>query len=412
MSVYGPPTGTGGAGGAGVYLGAGTLTNTGIITGGAGGLGLAQGGAGGVGVWLDYGTLVTSGTITGGAGGHGNVSDGATGDAVVFAQSNPFYAATLIIEAGAVFNGLVVASLTAHDVLELGGSAAGTIGGLGTDFTNFPTITEAAGAHWTLDGLNMLGGATALQLDGLLNVTGSLVANGPVSVGAHGDLSAGAGGEIDIGAELTLAGGTLSGQGAFSVGAGPGVGPSGTISGFGTIANGNVYDGGTVVATGGTLSLQRSSIQSSGATFLIDSNAVLQIGSGGFLSDVVFAAGGRGHLIIGGALATATAGTLTGFGSGDVIDLTKLGASAADFSGGVLAVPDGAHTDILTFTGGITAANLRFTSDGHGGTDVSYAPAAAIRPPGAAQAAQLDTSLRDQTQSGSLPDMILEHWHV
>jgi autotransporter family porin len=382
VNVYGPPAGTGGAGGAGVSFGGGTFTNTGVITGGTGGYGLLQGGAGGAGVYLDGATLVNAGTIAGGAGGFGNLSDGATGDAVLFAPTaHSGSESTLVIEPGAVFDGLVVASAAANDVLELGGKAPGTIGDLGIDFINFSSIIEEAGSDWSITRLNELGTSTTLQVEALLSVTVTLVADGPVDVGRHGDLVVAAGGGIGIGTNLVLTGGTVSGLGAFSVGAGPGVGPGGTISGFGTLAVGGSYNGGTVIATGGTLSLQgpyaTSYIESLGTTFLIDSGAALQIDSSGLLSNVVLAPGGQATLIVGNALTPSIDVTLTGFGSGDIIDLKDLVASSADFSGGTLAVPNGPYPytdDILFFTGGITAANLKFISDRHGGTDVSFVP--------------------------------------
>jgi hypothetical protein len=139
---------TGGAGGVGVNLLAGTLTNSGSITGGAGGAGTSTGGHGGSGVFLDGGsTLITSGTISGGAGGTGTTT-GAAGDAVQFGT----VASTLIVDPGAVFNDKVVANASVHDVLELSGTQlGGTAITLGTEFTNFSTLDFAAGAAWTAD---------------------------------------------------------------------------------------------------------------------------------------------------------------------------------------------------------------------------------------------------------------------
>jgi hypothetical protein len=138
---------TGGAGGAGVNLLAGTLTNSGSITGGTGGTGTTTGGHGGSGVFLDGGTLINSGTISGGQGGPGTPI-GTAGDAVKFGSA----ASTLMVDPGAVFNGHVVASASVTDVLELSGTqAGGTVIGLGTEFTNFSTLTFLPGAAWTVD---------------------------------------------------------------------------------------------------------------------------------------------------------------------------------------------------------------------------------------------------------------------
>jgi hypothetical protein len=130
------------------FKAAGTLTNNGSITGGAGGTGSSTtGGAGGAGVFLNGGTLTNNGSITGGAGGVGT-PNGAAGDAVQFGT----VASTLIVDPGAVFNDKVVANASVHDVLELSGTqSGGTAITLGTEFTNFSTLDFASGAAWTAD---------------------------------------------------------------------------------------------------------------------------------------------------------------------------------------------------------------------------------------------------------------------
>jgi hypothetical protein len=156
--------GESGAGGTGADLLAGTLTNTGSIAGGAGASnnkGLA-GGAGGAGVSLSGGTLITSGTISGGAGGTGTPT-GAAGHAVTFGTA----ASTLIVDPGAVFNGLVVAHASAGDVLELSGTqSGGTAITLGTQFTNFTTLEFASGAAWTADATKADLTTNPLTIDG------------------------------------------------------------------------------------------------------------------------------------------------------------------------------------------------------------------------------------------------------
>jgi len=142
----------GGAGGVGVTLSSGaTLTNSGSITGGMGG-GVdpgytGTGGQGGAGMFLNGPTLTTSGSISGGSGGSGTVN-GAAGDAVQFG----LVTSTLVVEPGAVFNGQVAANASVHDVLKLSGiQGVGSAITLGKQFTGFSVLDFASGAAWTAD---------------------------------------------------------------------------------------------------------------------------------------------------------------------------------------------------------------------------------------------------------------------
>jgi autotransporter family porin len=161
-------SGVAAAGGNGVDLAGGALNNTGTITGGAGGYGVYQGGAGGIGVYVNGGTMITSGTISGGAGGHGGTINGADGVAVKFGAAD----STLVIDAGARFNGAIVANSAANDTLVLAGNVDGLLSGFGTSVTGFTSIDEAAHAHWTLngtiDGVSVLaiGSGATLDLNG------------------------------------------------------------------------------------------------------------------------------------------------------------------------------------------------------------------------------------------------------
>jgi hypothetical protein len=175
--------GTGGVGGAGaVVSGGGYLDNSATLIGGTGGAGgyndiagvlsrTGVGGAGGIGVYLDGCTLLNAGTIGGGAGGIGTV-DGANGAAIVFGS----IAGTLIAGAGAVFTGTVAANATVADVLELSGTSAVALAGLGTSFTGFNDIAFATGAARTLrgDAAGLAGGQTIAGFTGMdtLQLTG------------------------------------------------------------------------------------------------------------------------------------------------------------------------------------------------------------------------------------------------
>ena len=284
-TILGGPGGNGygdgaesGYGGTGLALGAGSAVNHGDIVGGKGG---RYGGGGGAGVVLDGGTLTNFGTISGG--GYGTDSFiGTEGDAVQFG----YLAATLIVHAGAAFDGLVAAAADAADTLRLAG-AAGTLTGLGTQFTGFSDITENLGATWTLTGANTLDTGAGLRALGDLTIAGTL--------------------------------------------------------------------------TGGAL--------------LIGTTADLSVTGSLGLDKIHFAAGGGGTLSIGAA--ASVTGTLTGFASGDLIDVAKI-ATTFTIHGGTLILENGSSAvETLTLAGAYTAANFNLAPDMHGGTDITFVPDAA-----------------------------------
>jgi hypothetical protein len=180
-----------------------TFFNSGQITGGAGGAGTKYGGAGGDGVYLSYGTLTDSGTITGGAGGYGKMGGGANGDAIRLGVH-----ATLIVENGAVFNGLVLAeggTGKAADTLELSGTSSTPLTDIGTQITGFHDIEFAANAAWTLAG-GTTGLTSGQQITGFtssdaIELTNAAAAQGQVHVHTAGVVTITAGGdnyELDI----------------------------------------------------------------------------------------------------------------------------------------------------------------------------------------------------------------------
>jgi autotransporter-associated beta strand protein len=108
----------------------GSIDNTGMITGAS----ISE-----ISISGAAGTLTNAGTITG------------DGDAVQFEGA---FADRVIVDPGAVFNG-IVAGGSGTNTLELAaGSTAtqGTLAGFGTEFSGFGTITFDSGASWELDG--------------------------------------------------------------------------------------------------------------------------------------------------------------------------------------------------------------------------------------------------------------------
>jgi hypothetical protein len=372
-----------GNGGAGVVIdGNGTVSNSGFILGGGGGTatypGGADGGNGGVGVYISGGTLITSGTIAGGKGGSGTRSDGAAGDAVQFGA----VAATLIIDPGAVFDGLVAANVSVNDTLALAGTSAGAVAGLGTEFTGFTTLNEQAGANWALQGANTLASTTTLTDAGALTITGTLIDAGRATVTGQGVLGATGVGAVQI-ANITLSGGDLTvGAGTKFVvgdrlaGAAPGiliVESGASVTGYGALA-GSLDDVGVIVAEGGTLALAGRAAGPGSIT--IDSGATLSAASALSVATVAFAAGSETLAL--GAPSSVTS-TLTGFGGLDVIDLLKTKATSLAFLGDKLSISNGATlVATLTFEGSYSTADFTLTSDGKGGTDIGFAHAAGL----------------------------------
>jgi hypothetical protein len=404
--------GNGSTGGTGVVLTKGSLTNAGLIVGGQGagsyyesgpgGVGLAiyggvaasrgviiggagsndysgSGGNGGAGVFLDGGTFIATEAVSGGAGGYGfnAAEDGAAGDAVLFGS----VASTLAISVATKFTGDVVANSGVNDVLELTESYAATLTGLGSALTGFTTVDEAAGTNWVLAGANALGAGTTLLDAGKLTVTGTLTDAGAATISGAGLLDAKGPVQID---RVTLAGGTLDGGptgtivvGTTLAGAAPTVltvQAGATLSGFGTIEGLPVLDDGNIVAQHGTLTMDNVAVSGTG-TVTISSGATAISGEL-LVPTLVFGAGGDATLDL--VIPSSFISTNVGFASGDVIDLEKLVATTLSFLGGTLTLDNGnTLVDQLYFAGGLTKADFALQSDGHGGTDVVFAGAAA-----------------------------------
>ncbi|WP_297492397.1 Hint domain-containing protein [Acidocella sp.] len=134
----------GGAGGTGVFLGAGTLDNEGIVLGGSS----HQAGGYGINVFGTFGTtLINGGTISGGQNASGSIATAILFDAATIAS-------TLVAETGAVFIGAVDVAGTAPDTLLLAAGTQQTAGTLdmGGSFSGFATIAFAADTPWSLSG--------------------------------------------------------------------------------------------------------------------------------------------------------------------------------------------------------------------------------------------------------------------
>ena len=224
-------TGRGGIGLA-VY---GQATNYGTITGGAGGNAVSgNGGHGGTGVLINGGTLIDDGTISGGQGGSATAgSAGVMGDAVQFGAM----AGELLVEAGAVFNGVVQANANVADVLVLGGTGAASFNDFDATFRDFTNVT--IGGNWFVQG-----GAGAVGID---IASGETLTNQGAITGGH-SVARGNGG---IGVDINT-GGTVINQGSIGGGAGYGSATGPGNGGIGVTINAGAYLNNAGTVTGGS----------------------------------------------------------------------------------------------------------------------------------------------------------------
>ena len=304
----------------------------------------------------------------------GAAGNGAAGAAVQFGT----LAATLIMEAGALFNGQVVADASAQDRLELAGKAPGTLTGLGSAFTGFAAVQEDAGSTWTLTGSNTLPSSDALLVNGVLILSGTFANAGSTTIDTQAVLAASAQGSILL-ADVDLAGGRLLGSSTATLSIGTQAGGTvggitiqvgAEIHGYGGInAGGVITDDGKILAEGGTLTIGQPII--GGGSLEIGMGAEAVTGGAVEIPSVSFASGGSGTFEV--DVPAKMSADISGFGSNDVIDLRNLAADALSFMSGTLTLEAGGKVvDSLVFQGNYIADNFRLTSDGQGGSDIGF----------------------------------------
>ncbi len=323
----------------GVSLGkGGSVTNHagGTISGGFGGVAVTGGCSvtnqadavisGGYGVFIEgnatqTATLVNAGAITGT---HGT----AVAFGLVSPQANTFLPinADLIIDPGASFNGAVIATASYtngsgsvssfSNTLDLASTSTagvvntGTISGIGSEFQNFNTFVEDAGASWVLKGANTVSGGIILG------------ANATLTVGANATLDATGFGAIDAGS--TASGVVVSNAGTIDaispVGAGVDLGAGGSVTNqaggvisgsLGVFIAGNATQTATLINAGAITGTQ-------GAVSFGDINADLIVDPGASFNGAVVATSNYNNTL---DLASASSagvvntGTISGIGS-------------------------------------------------------------------------------------------------
>jgi hypothetical protein len=347
----------GGAGGAGVLVGAGsTLVNDKLIKGGTGGYEIELGDAGGNGVIIAGGVFTNAGTVTEGYGG-ANARNGPNGDAVFFAS-----AGTLVAAPGAKFIGSVVSTLASGSVLELTGTSSTAFSGLGSQFIGINLISFANGAARVVEGTL----ATSPQSNYMsAEIAGfaahdTLILDGFSATPRYTSIQTGSG-------RIDFRNGSDSDQGVkisnflakdLEVTSGGG---KTTLTGLGTTA--------TTLASGAAEFVRKGGA----ATGRIDKNATEEILSGGTVTATTIA-GGELDLLIG----AKTAGTLSFSGTGGILDIesaTMPIATIASFVSGNTIRLDGvaynADDRVTVGTAGavtIVAPNISYKLDVAGAT--------------------------------------------
>ncbi len=286
----------------------GTVTNSGRIASHTDGVVLSAGGsvtnaAGGqiigttnVGVYFTggAGTVTNTGTITGGI------------DAVQFVGS---FANRVIMNPGAVFNG-TVAGGGGFNTLELASAAgSGTLSNFASGFTGFGSIVVDSGASWTADSSDTLAVGVTITDNGTLTNTGSIQGTTvTVTSGATLDNR----GTITGSNPVLLLGGVLINEATASVGdlAGlygvAGMTSPATVSNAGTIVGAEF---GATLTAGGSIDNQASALLA--GTFGV--GAYIE-GGGGAVTNAGTVRGQQNgvELVAGGSISNASGGRITG----------------------------------------------------------------------------------------------------
>jgi hypothetical protein len=395
----------GGRGGTGFFQGGGSptatatiasLTNNGLIIGGAGGEGTTSaGGAGGTGVlnfaFTTISTFSNAGSISGGQGGAGKTSGGGGGAGVVngiTALSQRGSATiTTLNNSGVIVGGVGgAAELTAGGKGGSGGAGVANVTGTITTLTNKGLIVGGFGGGGLVAGAtgagvwNSGGTITTLNNSGTISGSEGVLNTGHIStlnnlIGGHiTGAKTGVANSGTIGSLLNL--GTISG-GTYAIYS-PGANSISSYNNPGTtIGNVAVDPTAPFLITGG--SGKSFGVFKGGTITIVGGDLVFQGNTE--LADDIKVNDGRGTVTNDGVLRLATPETITGnfeqTASG-VLDFLLAGDSAGDY--GALAVKGGVRldgelaldpVDGFRLMGGDTFDLMTFSPDGGAFTGVS-----------------------------------------
>ncbi|HXU99880.1 MAG TPA: hypothetical protein VG166_05225, partial [Caulobacteraceae bacterium] len=292
-----------------------------------------------------------------------------------------------IEEGSGVIDGsiLCVATSFPTGLLELAADdGAGTISGLGSSITGFANVEVKSGGTWTLAGANTIVAGETLTNAADLVDDGTLTNGGAVVLQAAMRLATNA--EIDnvAGAFMTL----VAGAGVLAAGGATGL----TLVNAGVVASpggsspaeiaADVVNTGSVLTDGGVLNID-GAVSGAGA-WRIGADATLDLHNAVAAGATIAFAGEDGLATIGDA--AGFAGTIAHFASTDSLDVTgatidlstvalnaKTKLSWSDEGTyGVLTVTDGTRTAHVAFAGRYDTASFTLKSDGGSGLDLGF----------------------------------------
>jgi fibronectin-binding autotransporter adhesin len=341
-----------------------SITLDGVAVTGSGAVNIDEAAASTTTLVLKDTTSITNGTLMVGPTGVLSVAGSATFDHVGVTNQNSI-------------------EITAGNVLTLDGltTVDNTSGTLTVDGSGKLTLNDASIDGGTINDFST--DALGHDIAGTIDVTGSsTISNADLN---HGNVT------VESGRQLTLDGDTVTGTaftniatgvihvdgkdtlslddvtvsgGGFTIGAGALVTSSGDV----TLTSTAVTNDGTIEITGGTLKISGSVDSSVGqsGSIQIDAGAGLDL-AGSDTQNIVFSGAG-GELKI---ETPGFAGSISGLGATDTIDLSTIGYgpdTTGTYKGGVLTITDGVHSISMTLVGDYSNAHFAGSADANGDT--------------------------------------------